>query len=158
MSIAHGPQTHVRRPHINAWLTVTIAFAAGLVALGAWALVDRSSGSPETAAAQIVDDLNAAVNAGDATALRELFVPDAAVQVSTGDLISGRANVVNAVLLPHAVGFRVERAGSVTTEGNTAATFTTVSNGTESLELLVLRFKEGKIVQMWVYNEGYGEG
>jgi ketosteroid isomerase-like protein len=141
---------------LNTRLVAVIVLAAGLVALGAWALVDRSTGSPETDAAQIVDDLNAAVNAGDATALRELFAPDAVFRVSTGDLISGRANVVNTVLTPHAVGLRVERAASMTTEGDTAATFTKVSNGTEGLELLVLRFEDGKIVRMWVYNEGFG--
>ena len=95
------------------------------------------------------------MNAGDAEALRALFAPDAVFQVSTGENITGLDNVVNAALIPHAVGFRLERVGSVAIAGDSAATFTAVSNGTESVELAVLQFEDGRIVRMSVYNEGY---
>jgi hypothetical protein len=63
---------------------------------------------------------------------------------------------VNAVLIPHAVGFRIERVAPVTTADDAAATFSKYSNGTEGVELLVLRLKDGKILRMSVYNEGDG--
>jgi ketosteroid isomerase-like protein len=143
----------VNRLHINPWLIAVIALAAGLVALSAWTLVDRTSRS-EPAAVQIVDDLDAAVNAGDAEAVRALFARDAVFQVSTGERISGLDNVVNAALIPHGVGFRLERVAPVTTAGDTAATFTKHSNGAEGVELVVLRLRDGKIVRMAVYDEG----
>ena len=148
-----APPTPVRRPRINPWLVAVIALAAGLVALSAWTLVDRTAGS-QPAAAKIVDALDAAVNAGDAEAVRALFAPDAVFQVSTGERISGLDNVVNAALIPHAVGFRVERVAPVTTAGDTAATFDKHSNGDEGVELVVLQVRDGKIVRMAVYNEG----
>jgi hypothetical protein len=154
MSVTHAPPTHVRRLHINPWLVAVLALAAGLIVLGTWTILDRSTES-KPAAVRIVDDLNAAVNAGDDEAVRALFAPDAVFQVSTGESVTGLDNVVNTVLLPHVVGFRVERVGSVTTVGETSATFTEVSNGTEAVELAVLRLKDGKIVHMWVYDEGY---
>ena len=104
---------------------------------------------------QIVDDLNAAVNAGDAEAVRALFAPDAVIQVSTGDQIAGLDEVVTTALIPHGVGLRVERIAPVTTEGNAAATFIKYSNGSEGVELIVFRFKDRKIVRQWVYDEGY---
>jgi SnoaL-like domain len=146
--------TDLRWPRINAWLVAVIALAAGLVALSTWTLVDRPTTS-EPAAVQIVDDLNAAVNAGDAEAVRALFAPGAVFQVSTGDQIAGLDNVVNTALIPHAVGFRIERVAPVTTEGNAAATFIKYGNGSEGIELVVFRFKDGKIVRQWVYDEGY---
>jgi hypothetical protein len=152
VSMTHAPPTHLRRYHVNPWLVAVVALAAGLVALGTWTIVDRSTES-EPAAARIVDDLNAAVNAGDAGAVRALFTPDAVFQVSTGESITGLDNVVNTALIPHAVGFRVERVGSVATAGDTAATFTKVGNGTEDIELAVVQFENGKIVRMTVYDE-----
>jgi len=153
MSVAHAPRTHVRRPHINPWLVVLLVLSAGLVALGTWTIVDRSRES-ESAATQIVDDLNAAVNAGDAEAVRALFAPDAVFQVSTGENITGLDNVVNAALTPHAVGFRLERVGPVAMTENSAASFIKVS-GTGGRELVVLQLKDGTIVRMSVYDEGY---
>lgn len=153
MSITRFPPTHARRLPINPWLVAVIALAAGLVALSIWTLVDRTTRS-EPAAAKIVDALDAAVNAGDAEAVRVLFAPDAVFQVPTGERISGLDNVVNAALIPHAVGFRMERIAPVTTAGDTAATFSKHSNGAEDVELLVLQVRDGKIVRMAVYNEG----
>ena len=157
MSVAHAPQTQVRRPHINPWLVALLVLSAGLVALGTWTIVDRSTES-EPAATQIVDDLNAAVNAGDAEAVRALFTPDAVFQVSTGDRISGLESVVDTVLIPHGIGLRIERAAPVTVEGDSAATFISYGSGAEGaqgIELAVFRLKDGKIVRMWVYDEGY---
>ena len=154
VSITHAPPIHVRRRRINPWLISVIAFAAGVVALSTWMLVDRATTS-EPAAARIVDELNAAVNAGDADAVRALFAPDAVFQVSTGEQITGLDNVVNAVLIPHAVHVRLERVAPVSTEGNAAATFTGLSNGSEGVELGVFLFEDGKIARMWVYDEGY---
>ena len=153
MSVAHAPPMQVRRPHINRWLVVVLVLAAGLVALGTWTIVDRATES-EPAAALIVDELNAAVNAGDAEAVRALFAPDAVFQVSTGENITGLDDVVNAALIPHAVGFRLERVGLVAIAGNSAASFTKVS-GTGGMELAVLQFEDGKIVRMSVSDEGY---
>lgn len=153
MSIKRVLSPPVRRLHINPWLVAVIALAAGLVALSTWTLVDRTTTS-EPAAAQIGDALNAAVNAGDAEAVRALFAPNAVFQVSTGERISGLDNVVNAALIPHAVGVRLERVAPVTTSGDTAATFTKHSNGAEGVELAVLQIRDGKIVRMAVYNEG----
>ena len=155
MSITHTPPTHLRRPQIRASLVAVVALAAGLVALSTWTIVDRTAKS-EPAAVQIMDDLNAAVNAGDAEAVRALFAPDAVFQVSTGDTISGLDNVVNTVLIPHAVGFRIERVAAVTTEGDSAATFIGYGrDGTDNVELAVFKFRDGKIVRQWIYDEGY---
>ena len=155
MSMTRAPAAHLRRPHIKAWLVAVVALAAGLVALGTWVIVDRTTTSTP-AAEQLVDDLNAAVNAGDAEAVRALFAPAAVLQVSTGDRISGLANVVNTTLIPHGMGYRVERVAPVTTEGNSAATFTAYGgNGAQGIELAVFQFKGGKITRMWVYDEGY---
>ena len=155
MSMTHAPLAHARRPHINAWLVAVVALAAGLVALGTWVIVDRTSTS-KPAAAQLADDLNAAVNAGDAKAVRALFAPAAVLQVSTGDRISGLNNVVNTALIPHGMGYRLERAAPVTTAGDSAATFTAYGgSGAHGIELVVFQFKGGKIARMWVYDEGY---
>jgi uncharacterized protein (TIGR02246 family) len=126
VSVAHAPPTHIHRPHINPWLVAVVALSAGLVALGTLTIIDRSTES-EPAAAQIVDDLNAAVNAGDAEAVRALFTPDAVFQMPTGETITGLDNVVNAALIPHAVRFQIERVGPVAIAGNSAASFTKVS-------------------------------
>ena len=147
------PEVHARRPHINFWLVAVIALAAGLVALGAWTLVDRYTGS-NTEAAEIIDDLNTAVNAGDAEAVRELFARDAVFEMPTGEQVSGLDNVVNAALIPHGAGFQVERVAPVTAEGDFATTFLKYSNGAEGVELLVLQFEAGKIVRLWVYAHG----
>lgn len=153
MSITHAPPTRVRRPHINPWLVAVLVLAAGLVAFGAWTILDRST-EPKPAAAQIVDGLNAAVNVGDADAIRALFTPDAVFQVSTGENITGLDNVVNTALIPYAVRLRLERVGPVATAGNSAASFIKVS-GTGGMELFVLQIKDGKIVRMSVYDEAY---
>ena len=153
MSMTHAPPTHVRRLHINPWLVAVLVLSAGLVALGTWTIVDRSAES-EPAATQIVDDLNAAVNAGDADALRSLFTPDAVFQVSTGEIVTGLDNVVNTALIPHAVRMQLERVGPVAIAGDSAASFINVS-GTGGMELFVLQFKDGKIVQLSVYDEAY---
>ena len=153
MSTTPAPPTHVRRLHVNPWLVAVVALAAGFVALSTWTLVDRTTRS-EPAAVQIVDALDAAVNAGDAGAVRALFARDAVFQVPPGERISGLDNVVNAALIPHAVGFRMERVAPVTTVGDTVATFSKHSNGAEDVELLVMQLRDGKIVRMAVYNEG----
>ena len=153
LSVAHAPEARVHRPHINPWLVAVLVLAAGLVALGAWTILDRST-EPKPAAAQIVDDLNAAVNAGDADAIRALFTPDAVFQVSTGENITGLDNVVNTALIPYAVRLRLERVGPVATAGNSAASFVKVS-GTGGMELFVLQLEDGKIVRMSVYDEAY---
>lgn len=142
------PEVHARRPHINFWLVAVIALAAGLVALGAWTLVDRFGGS-DTEAAQIIDDLNAAVNAGDAEALRALFARDAVFVLPSGDEVSGLENVVSTALIPHGAGYHVERAEAVATEGDLATTLTKYEGG---VELGVWQFEDGKIVRMWVYD------
>jgi hypothetical protein len=149
----HTPEVHARRPHINFWLVAVIALAAGLVALGAWTLVDRYTGS-NTEAAQIIDELNTAVNAGDTDGVRQLFARDAVFETPTGERISGLDNVVSVALLPHGVGFQLERAGPVTSEGDFAATFTKYSNGAEGVELSVFQFEDGKIARVWLYSHG----
>ena len=153
LSVAHAPQARAHRPHINPWLAAVLVLSAGLVALGTWTIVDRSA-EPVPAATRIVDDLNAAVNAGDAEAVRALFKPDAVFQVSTGENIKGLHNVVNTALIPHAIRSRIERVGPVATTGNSAASFITVG-GTGGMELVVLQLEDGKIVRMSVYDEAY---
>ena len=145
---AYTPEAHARRPHITIWFVAVIALAAGLVALGAWMLVSRDTGA-DTEAAQIVDDLNAAVNAGDAEALRGLFARSPVFVMPNGEQLSGLDRVVMAVLIPHGVGYQLERVGPVASAGDFAASFTRFDG---SMELGVWQFDDdGKIVQMWVY-------
>lgn len=151
--IANPSPTHVRRPDINLWLVAVIVLAAGLVALGAWTVVDRYTGS-DTEAAQIIDDLNTAVSAGDTEAVRELFASDAVFEMPTGEQVSGLDNVVAAALIPYGAGFQIERVASVATEGDFATTFFRYSNGAEGVELVVLKLEDGKIARVWVYNHG----
>ena len=153
MSITHVPPTHVRRPHVNAWLVAVIVLAAGLVALGTWTLVDRYTGS-DSEAAQIIDELNAAVNAGDVKALRALFASDVVFEAGAGPgsvKAEGREKAVNAALIPHAVGLRLTRIATVSREGDYAATFTRYTNGSVGVELVVFQFRDGKIVGQWIF-------
>lgn len=144
----YSPEAHAHRTHVNVWLVAVIVLAAGLVALGAWTLVDRYAGS-DSEAAQVIDDLNAAVNAGDAHALRALFARRAMFVMPNGEQVSGLDNVVSAVLIPHGAGLQVERAGPVASAGDLVAAFTRYDGG---MELGVWQFEEdGKIAQMWVY-------
>lgn len=144
----YSPEAHARRTHVTGWLVAVIALAAGLVALGAWTLVDRYAGS-DTEAAQIIDDMSAAVNAGDAETLRALFARDAVFVMPSGQQVSGLDNVVRAVLIPHSVRLQIERAGPIASAGDFSAAFTRYDGG---MELGVWQFnKNGKIAQMWVY-------
>ena len=144
----YSPEAHTRRTHVNVWLVAIIVLAAGLVALGAWRLVDRYAGS-DSDTAQVIDDLNAAVNAGDAEALRALFARDAVFVMPNGQQVSGLDNVVRAVLIPHSVRLQIERAGPVASADDLFAAFTRYDGG---VELGVWQLDEqGKIAQMWVY-------
>ena len=144
----YSPEAHARRTHANVWLAAIIVLAAGLVALGVWTLVDRYAGS-DSDTAQIIDDLNAAVNAGDAEALRALFARDAVFVMPNGEPVSGLDNVVRAVLIPHSLRLQIERAGPIASAGDFSAAFTGYEGG---MELGVWQFdKDGKIAQMWVY-------
>ena len=75
MSTTYAPPTHVRRPHANLWLVAVVALAAALMALGAWVVVDRYAGAGGVTqdATALIDDFNAAINAGDADAIGALL-------------------------------------------------------------------------------------
>ena len=142
------PEVHARRPNVNLWLVAVLALAAGFVALGSWTLVDRLGGS-HSGGAEVIDDLNAAVNAGDANALRTLFARDAVFVAPNGQQASGLDDVVSAVLIPHGAGLHVERAGPVASEGDFVAAFIRYEGG---VEFGVWQFDDdGKIVRMSVY-------
>ena len=153
MSVFHAPGTGVRRPHVNVWLVTVVVLSAALVALGTWTLVDRHTRSP-SGAAQIIDGLNTAVNAGDAKAVRALFASDAVVQAGTGPgsvRAEGRANAANAALIPYSTHLRLERVAPVSSEGDYAATFVQWKNGGVGVELVVFQFRNGKIVGQWIF-------
>ena len=153
MSTTHASPTDVRRPHVNLWLVAVIVLSAGLVALGTWTLVDRYTGSTSDAA-QLIDRLNTAVNAGDAKAVRALFTSDAVVQAGSGPgslYAEGREKAVNAALIPHSVGLRLKRVAPVSSEGDYAATFVQWRNGGVGVELIVFQFRDGKIVEQRIF-------
>lgn len=140
-------EAHLHRRYLNLWLPVVVVLIAALVALGAWVLVDQWGASSASNRADIIDNLNAAVNAGDEDAVRQLLAPHAIVVLPDGTRISDPDQVVSTLLIPHGVGFTVERAGPVAQTEDLAAAFARYEGG---VELVVWRFRGGKIVEQRV--------
>lgn len=141
------PETSVRRPRIGFWLVAVICLSATLVALGGWVVLDRYGGSSDSGATQIIDELNAAVNAVDADAARQLYARDAVFELE-GKPITGLDRIVGTVIMPGGVGLHIERVGPVATADEWAAAFTRW--GDTGLELGVWRIENGKIVRQSV--------
>lgn len=110
----HAPPTPVRRPHINGWLVAVIALVAALVALGAWALLDRETGTTEGLAsseiATMLDGRMAAANAGDWEAFAGYYAKSAVLEerdVVPAVVTSGREEIAARVEGLHALGLRL---------------------------------------------------
>ena len=141
------PERSVRRPRIDFWLVAVICLSAALVALGGWVVLDRYAGSSDSDATQIIDELNAAANAVDAEAARELYARDAVFEIE-GKPIRGLDRIVGTVIMPGGVGLHLERVGPVATAEEWAAAF--VRWGDTGLELGLFRIEDGKIVRQRV--------
>ena len=114
MSITHAPSTGVRRPHINVWLVAVIALVAALVALGAWALVDRQTGTTEGLAssevATMLDGRMAAANSEDWEAFAGYYAKDAVLEerdVVPPTVTRGRKEITARVQGLHDLGLRL---------------------------------------------------
>ena len=151
----YAPETHVRRPHVNAWLVAVVVLAAALVALGTWVIVDRYTG-PSHDATTLVDDLSAAWSTGDVDALGSLYTSDAVAIFGNEETVSGLKAITDGVPTVVAEGLTVERVAPVTVEGDFASTFVryTTNSGQEGTLLAVFQLQDGKIVRHWDFELG----
>lgn len=157
MSTIYAPPVHTHRPHVNVWLVAVIGLAAALVALGAWVLVDRSTGGDSATqdATTLIDEFSAASSANDGEAAAALLTSDA-VLWSNGNTISGRTAIADEIATT--TGLRVERTAPVTVEGEFASTFNSFSapaaGVTEAPIISVYQLKNGKIFGLWDFAIG----
>jgi SnoaL-like domain len=151
VSSTYASHAHVRRPHANPWLVAVVGLAAALVGLGAWVLVDRSTGGGGATqdATALIDDFNAAVNAPDSGAVKALMAKGV-VMVSLGDTHVGADAVAKQLTGAASMGLRVERIAPVNVVGQYATTFDKYTSGRETgVMLAVFQVKDGKILRIW---------
>ena len=146
-------QVDVRQRHRASWLAAVVVAAAALVALGAWALVDRPA-EPGGDTGKVFDELTQAVTAGDEAAVSRLYASDAVFLTAHGDRRVGQKAIVATVMAPSAIGVRIERIAPVTTAGDLAATFLGYSGSVAGTKLTVLQLRDGKIVRHWDFESG----
>lgn len=144
---------HWHRPHINPWLVAVIGLAAALIGLGAWVIVDRTSGGGGTAtsdATALIDKWLVTANGNDAKAISALLTSDAGF-FQRGDSVTG-ANAIAKAIATQGGGKAITRIAPVTVNGDYATTFIHfyipgVMEDWPQLE--VFKFRDGKIAGIW---------
>lgn len=162
VSATHTHRAHTRRPQITAWQAAVVVLAAVVIALAAWIVVDRSTGtsSPAQETTTLVDELNAAWSAGDASAVAASFARGGVAQLQ-GHTFEGATTIGNhAATASGFAGFRIARAAPVSVSGEFAATFAEYRYGGSSrlgTLLAVYQLREGKILREWTFKLGATE-
>jgi hypothetical protein len=154
MSTTHVPSPALRRPHASLWLIAVVVLAAALVALGAWVIVDRTSGGDSATqdATALADKFDAAFNARDANALAALMTKDVEMR-SLGDTAFGNETIADGIA-SFAIS-QVERVSSVMVHGDFATWFVRYKEpGRAGTFLSVFQLKDGKILRMWGFEPG----
>lgn len=154
MSTTHTPPVRLHRPHVNVWLVVAIGLGAALVGLGAWVVVDRTSGGDTATqnATALIDDVNTAFMTGDASAIPSYYA-STAVMRSFG---TNETYVGVAAISELADGsFTVERISPVTVNGEYATTFVKLTSGGQNVTTIsVFQIQDGKVVRQWNFAPG----
>ena len=154
MSTTHAAPTRVHRPQVNVWLVVAIGLGVALLALGAWVLVDRSSGGDTAtqSATTLIDNVNTAFSTGDVNAIPSYYASNAVIRsFGTNETYTGVASISE---LANG-SFTVERISPVTANGEYATTFVQVSGGGQTATTIsVFQIKDGKVVRQWNFVPG----
>lgn len=151
----YAPEVHVHHRHVNWWLVAVVGLAAALVALGAWVLVDRYTGS--TAAQDtttLIDDANAAFTNGDAAAIPTYYASTAVIRsFGTNETYVG----VKQISALADGSFSANRISPVTVDGEYASTFVelTDTSGQTATTLSVYQIKDGLIERQWNFLPGF---
>lgn len=151
----HPHRAHLRRPHVNLWLVAVVGLAAALIALGAWVIVDRTTGgnSATEKAATLIDKSNLAIATGDKNAISTFFAKGAVMRsIGTGETYAG----LNAIRNLANGSFTPERVAPVTMHGGFATTYVrlTTAGGQTGTTLSVFEIKDSKIVRQWNFQAG----
>ncbi len=144
----------------NRWLIgAVVVLAAVLVAVGTWAIVDRSS-APEAAPAPtpdprtaVIDALSAAWSGADSGAVAGFYADNAVFTTESGAVYEGRDAIVG---LKDSSGLQVARVSGVIGQRRYAAAVTRVENAYgHAYVLTVWKFNaEGKILSQQLFYGG----
>jgi hypothetical protein len=148
----YAPQAHrLHRPHVNPWLLASVVFAAAFVGLGAWVIVDRTTGGGGATqdARTLIDNFFTASSANDGNAAAALFTKNGVLWQS-GDVQATGTKAI-ASLITNQGGLSVERIAPVTVNGDYATTFMNFSvlGLAKTPMVSVFQIKDGKIARMW---------
>jgi hypothetical protein len=149
----HRQRVHLHRPRVNPWLVAVSGLAAALIALGAWVIVDRTSGGGGVAtsnATALIDKWLVTANGNDATAISALLTRDAGFFQRGASVIG--ANAIAKGIASQGGGKAMTRIAPVTVNGDYATTFIHfyipgVLEDWSQLE--VFKFQDGKIAGIW---------
>ncbi len=153
----HPRRLHVRRPHVNPWLVAVVGLSAALIGLGAWVIVDRTTGGGGTAsdAAAMIDKFLVTANGNDPSAIAALLTHDAGF-FQRGDSVTG-ANAVAKAIAAQQGSKALTRIAPVTVNGDYATTFIhfyVPGVGEDWPQLEVFKFENGKIAGVWGFHLG----
>jgi hypothetical protein len=154
----HAHPVGARRVHFDPWHVAVVVLAAVVVGLGAWVVVDKTTGGSTVTtsdATALIDNFNAAATANDGAKAMTMMTTDAALW-SNSDVITGAKAWAGAIdTTPSLV---VERVAPVTVEGNYALTF--ANYGVPDLgygptkSVFIYQFRDGKIARLWIFVPG----
>ncbi|HZD87606.1 MAG TPA: nuclear transport factor 2 family protein [Gaiellaceae bacterium] len=155
----HAHPVGVRRARFDPWHVAVVVLAAVVVGLGAWVVVDKTTGGGGTVTASdataLIDNFNAAAMANDGAKAMTMMTPNA-VLWSNGDVTTGAKAWAGAIdTTPSLV---VERVAPVTVEGNYALTF--ANYGVPGLgyqvvkSVFIYQLRDGKIAKLWTFVPG----
>ena len=146
---------------MNPWLVVSIALAALLVALGSGCSSDGEEGSASDGeeasalvddATALIDEINAAITAGDREALETLYTTDATIIEQGYPPFTGTEGI--RAQAPEVAGAKtIERTAPVSAYEDFAMTFNVVDfAGTQDERwLTIYQIEDGKVAAQWIY-------
>lgn len=151
---ANGRPAGVRS--VNRWLlALVVVLGASLAALGAWTIVDRTTGKSEVEV--VWDDALAAWNGNDRPAVESLYAPDAELRTFSDRgvaTIPGNEGIGGYVDILRLESAELSRLSSVATAGDLAVSLTswvTTPGVPPATALDVVQVRDGKIVRQWSF-------
>jgi hypothetical protein len=148
----------------NRWLMAVVVLAAALLAVGTWAIVDRSNddgaAQPGPADEATVEMLEALEATTDGESYASFFTEDAVLEEHTNANVvtEGREYIARHIQEYFDLGWRPEQVGSVTQWDNFAATAVTFPSPSESTGpfsgMVIYELTDsGEISHSWAYGD-----
>lgn len=153
---AYAPQAGVHRHrHVNLWAVAAIILAAALVGLGAWVIVDRTTGSGGAThdATTLIDQEYENISAGNVDAATALFTPNAVVWQGGDTTAVGTVQIHKLIAAAKMGGFTAARTAPVTVNGEFATTYFSTPASSNPV-LGVFQLRDGKIFREWDFELG----